>query len=90
MIVETRKCDGCGEKIEPANSDILPDTHAQRRSHLVAAKTMFTRVTLGLQADILYSHGIDHAQHGNLTVDVCATCAETRTIASFRVPPPQI
>lgn len=90
MIIETRKCDGCGEKIEPVDGESLSNVSAERRAQLISSKRMFTRVTLGLQADALWPVGRNPEEHGKLTVDVCATCAETRTIASFKIPPPQV
>jgi len=89
MIIKTRKCDGCGKKIESTNVDTLWNNSAAARAELLKNGSMFLQlgITLFGQTESEVD-GMSHVRYEEGGFEICTGCAETRTIASFRLPKP--
>lgn len=87
MIIKTRKCDGCGVKIESTNAETLPSKTEESRAELLKNGSMF--LNLGI---VVFGQTTSEAAGMNLVrfeegeFEICTSCAETRTIASFKLP----
>jgi hypothetical protein len=88
MNIVTKKCDGCGEEIRPVDDSILSNNTVERGQQFSAAGAMFL-------SGFVKAYGwVDHGELGGRnpvdlglakSFDVCVKCAETRTIASFKL-----
>lgn len=89
MITRTRNCDGCGQKIESTNPDTLSNKTVDSRAELSKNGSLFFELGVrlcGQTESVGGNLNTLHYEQGEF--EICTGCAETRTIASFKIKQP--